>query len=86
MACGFGVLPRVAIRRVVATQGGATLLTRSQVHPLRSGLFALLTHTALRVLDGGNGLKMRADVVGVHPDIVARFVATAYLARFVKLM
>ena len=57
----------VAVGRVVATEGGTALLTRSQMHPTPADFHALLAFMALRVLDG----RHRADVVACHAGHVA---------------
>jgi hypothetical protein len=60
---GAGVLARVAIRRVVATQRDAALLAGPQVHPRGVDLHALLADALLRLFDVRNGFDMRATVV-----------------------
>jgi len=61
-----GVLGRVAIRRVVATQGRAALLTRAQMDPSAANLYALIA----LVPRGGFHCRNRFDVstaVVSHP-------------------
>ena len=62
----MSVLGRVAIRRVVATQGRAALLTRAQVDPSAANLYALIALVARGVFHGGNRLDMSTGVAR-HP-------------------
>ena len=55
------VFSRVLIRRTVATQRRAALLTRAQMYPLRADLHTLLTHTLVRFLDFRYRGDMSAD-------------------------
>jgi hypothetical protein len=54
MTAGVGVLRRMGVRRVVAAERSATLLTRTQMDPLAADLDALLTHVLVRPLDRRN--------------------------------
>jgi hypothetical protein len=53
-----GMLAGVLIRRAVATQCLAALLTGSQVHPARPDLHTLSALSATRMFDRGDGRKM----------------------------
>src|SRR5690348_924280 len=64
MAARLGVLVRVPVGRVVATAGGAALLTRPQVDPLRADLHALITLPALGLPDGGDRGDVSTRFVG----------------------
>src|ERR1051326_1775885 len=70
------MLGRVAVRRAVATTRPTTLLTRPQMHPLRSDLHTLLAHTLLRRLNVTDRVDMTADSVESHfphpPCLIAR--------------
>ena len=52
------VLRRVAVRRTVAAQRDAALLTRPQMDPARTGFHAFGALTPLGVFHGGNALQM----------------------------
>ena len=61
-----GMLCRVAIRGVVATQGRAALLTRSQMDPVPANFHALSALAARRVFHRRNLLDVSTGVVR-HP-------------------
>jgi hypothetical protein len=65
------VLGRVAIRRIITTQGRATRLTRAEVHPSCADLHTLFAFPSLRVFDARNRL-----------DVGTRFVAHDSLLPF----
>src|SRR5262249_16444278 len=58
MGCGFGVLGRVAVGRVVAAMRAAGRLVRAEMNRVAADLHALIADMLLRVLDVGD----RADV------------------------
>src|ERR1043165_4669441 len=66
MLRGVVMLRSVSIRRAVATTRSTTLLTRPQMHPLRSDLHTLLAHTLLRRLDVADRIDMTTDSVNRH--------------------
>lgn len=67
MAAAPGVRARVAIGRGVTTPRPAAGLTRSQMHPLRSHLHALLTHARSGRRDRVHRVDVRAATpIGSH--------------------
>jgi hypothetical protein len=52
---------RVLIRRTITAPRPATLLTRTQVHPRRTNLHALLADALVREFYVGDGVNVCAD-------------------------
>ncbi len=63
MSRSTSVFTRVLVRRAVATQGYATLLTRSQVDPLGADLYAFIAFAAHRMFHLGDRGKVYAGFV-----------------------
>ena len=58
------MLARVVLRRAVAAEGRAALLTRSEMNPLCADLYALGAFAHLRLLHGINGVEMITTTIG----------------------
>jgi len=57
------VLARMTIRRAVATQGRAALLTRAKMHPRRTDLYALGAFADFWLFDRLDRIEVRAGTV-----------------------
>jgi hypothetical protein len=66
MTARVRVFARVLIRRAIATERHAALLTCPEMDPVRADLDALLTFLSLGRLDLGDRAQMSADVFGCH--------------------
>src|SRR6266446_3729472 len=62
MAAGACVFARVTVRRRVAAERLAAALTCAEMHPLSTGLGALLTDSDPRILDVVDRVDVRASV------------------------
>src|SRR5713226_2175366 len=74
-----GMLRCVPVGRVVAAERGAAFLTRSEMHPLRADLHALVAHAPLWLLDRGNRGPMRAGSNSRHGGPLRRVAPCAKL-------
>ena len=73
MTAGVGVLGRVRVRRVVAAERLATLLTRAEVNPLAAYFDALLTHVLVRPLDRRNSAYVSTGAGSSHEILGVSF-------------
>jgi hypothetical protein len=66
MTAGVGVLGRMGVRRVVAAERAAALLTRTEMNPLAADLDAFLTHVLVRPLDRRNRPNVSTGAGRIH--------------------